>query len=250
VHPVPDPLKQSSNTGCFSHHFWLTNTLTILRLMAVLLCTWLHNQRPGPPYSHCKPSLVKFPLRPTIRWPVSWFQAPICDPKLVLYYCQTAACLLMWYALSDKRACLSFTIAADSSALSFSSPSPVRLMTIFYSLRFQTPPTWRAKSPYLYPQEHGCPVLPPSTGFPFRRLLRLARLRWRYWNRLHTGFHDSSFKFQVILRPTVSRPVRLCIYPPPPSGDCGHIFITVGYLLSSFCVAPSLMRGRICNILV
>jgi hypothetical protein len=35
--------------------------------------------------------------------------------------------------------------------------------------------------PRIYiPQEQGCPVTSPGTGFPFRRLLRLAELRWRY----------------------------------------------------------------------
>jgi hypothetical protein len=34
--------------------------------------------------------------------------------------------------------------------------------------------------PRIYiPQEQGGPVIPPGTGFPFRRLLRLAGLRWR-----------------------------------------------------------------------
>jgi hypothetical protein len=32
------------------------------------------------------------------------------------------------------------------------------------------------------PQGQGGPVIPPGTGFPFRRLLRLAGLRWRYCN--------------------------------------------------------------------
>jgi hypothetical protein len=32
------------------------------------------------------------------------------------------------------------------------------------------------------PQEHGGPVIPPGTGFPFRRPLRLTGLRWRYCN--------------------------------------------------------------------
>jgi hypothetical protein len=35
--------------------------------------------------------------------------------------------------------------------------------------------------PRIYiPQEQGGPGLPTGTGFLFRRLLRLARLRWRY----------------------------------------------------------------------
>jgi hypothetical protein len=32
------------------------------------------------------------------------------------------------------------------------------------------------------PQEQGGPVIPLGTGFPFLRLLRLARLRWKYSN--------------------------------------------------------------------
>jgi hypothetical protein len=35
---------------------------------------------------------------------------------------------------------------------------------------------------FIYPQEQCGPVIPPGTGFPFRRLLRLAWLRWRYSN--------------------------------------------------------------------
>jgi hypothetical protein len=40
-------------------------------------------------------------------------------------------------------------------------------MIIFYCLRFQIPSTWRARHPYLYPQEQAGPVIPPGTGFPF-----------------------------------------------------------------------------------
>jgi hypothetical protein len=53
-------------------------------------------------------------------------------------------------------------------------------MTTIYCLRFGTPPTWRARSPYLYPP--GSPVIPPGTGFPFRCLLLFTGLRWRYLN--------------------------------------------------------------------
>jgi hypothetical protein len=41
--------------------------------------------------------------------------------------------------------------------------------------------------PRIYnPQEQGAPVIPPGIGFPLRRLLRLAGLRWRYYNPLPT----------------------------------------------------------------
>jgi hypothetical protein len=38
------------------------------------------------------------------------------------------------------------------------------------------------------PQERGGPVIPPGTGFLFRRLQRLAGLWWSNRPRLHTGF--------------------------------------------------------------
>jgi hypothetical protein len=42
-------------------------------------------------------------------------------------------------------------------------------------------PNLEGQAPVIYiPQEQGGPVIPPGTGFPFRRLLRLAGLRWRY----------------------------------------------------------------------
>jgi hypothetical protein len=61
-----------------------------------------------------------------------------------------------------------------------------------YCLRFETTPTWRAWSSYLYTQEHSGPVLRPGKRFPFRRLLRLAGLRRRY-STLHQHGRLSSF---------------------------------------------------------
>jgi hypothetical protein len=64
----------------------------------------------------------------------SWNKAPIWD----LYCCQTVACLVIWGALSDKWTGLSFNFCWSSPAQSFSGPSPLRLATIFYCLRFET----------------------------------------------------------------------------------------------------------------
>jgi hypothetical protein len=54
---------------------------------------------------------------------------------------------IMWKALSNERA-------------GISGPNPARLMTIFYYLTVETPPSWRARSPKntvarLYPQALG-----------------------------------------------------------------------------------------------
>jgi hypothetical protein len=69
-----------------------------------------------------------------------------------------------------------------SPTQSFSGHSPAGLMTIFYCLRFKTPPTWKARFPYLHPQEQGGLLIPPGIGFLFLRLLRLAGSRWSYSN--------------------------------------------------------------------
>jgi hypothetical protein len=53
---------------------------------------------------------------------------------------------------------------------------------------------------------------------------------------------------QVILLPTVSHPV--CLSVGPSSGGHDQIFITVRHLWSVCCGAPSLLRGRICNLLI
>jgi hypothetical protein len=51
-----------------------------------------------------------------------------------------------------------------------------------------TPPG--VSGPRIYiPQEQGGPVISPGTGFAFRRLLRLAGLRWRYSNQPSHGPH-------------------------------------------------------------
>jgi hypothetical protein len=90
---------------------------------------------------------------------------------------------------------LSFTIAAGPRQRSqFADPNPTELMTTFYCLRFETPQTWRARSPYLYP---------PGNGW--------------------TGYTRAKVKVKVTLRLTVSRSVRLGVEP--------HLGLMTRYLL-------------------
>jgi hypothetical protein len=44
----------------------------------------------------------------------------------------------------------------SSPEQSFLGPSPAGLVTLFYCVRFETPRTWRPRSPYLYPPGTGC----------------------------------------------------------------------------------------------
>jgi hypothetical protein len=124
----------------------------------------------------------------------------------------------------------------------------------YFTVSFETPLTWRARSPYFcIPQEQGGPVIPPGTGFPFCRLLRLAGLRWRYSNPpVHGSFSVVSLEVEVKLRPTVSQPVRLGVgYP---SGARDQFFflseILFRQLRVCYFVASSLTRGSVCNLLL
>jgi hypothetical protein len=51
-----------------------------------------------------------------------------------------------------------------------------------FTVSFETLPTWRARSPYLYPSGTGWPNYTPRNLVAFRHVLRLAGLRWRYCN--------------------------------------------------------------------
>jgi hypothetical protein len=101
--------------------------------------------------------------------------------------------------------------------------------------------------PWIYiPQEQGDPVIPPpDTGFPFRRLLRLVGLRWKYSTPPPHGI-NCCLSLSLMLRPTVIRPVCLGIKHPPGAND--QIFITVRLLRACWCGALSLTRGRICRL--
>jgi hypothetical protein len=61
-------------------------------------------------------------------------------------------------------------------------------MTIFYCLSFET---GESGLRIYIPQEQGSLVIPSGTGFPFRRLRRLAGLRWGYSNPPPRGYSSS-----------------------------------------------------------
>jgi hypothetical protein len=59
------------------------------------------------------------------------------------------------------------TIMLVSPAQSFSGQSPGGFMTIFYCLRFETCPNWRARSLYLHHPWTGWPIYIPRHWIPF-----------------------------------------------------------------------------------
>jgi hypothetical protein len=58
-------------------------------------------------------------------------------------------------------------------------PSSAGLMTIFYCLRLEYSPNLEGQvAVFISPRNRVARLYPPGTGFPFRRLLRLAGLRF------------------------------------------------------------------------
>jgi hypothetical protein len=114
---------------------------------------------------------------------LSWNKAHIWGLRPDFYYCQTVAGLLMWNALSDESMGLPFTIAACPRQRSRSWVWVPRDSWPYITVSDSRLPEPGGPGARIYiPQEQGGPVIPPGTGFPFRRLLRLAGLRWRYSN--------------------------------------------------------------------
>jgi hypothetical protein len=73
----------------------------------------------------------------------------------------------MWAAIWDERTGLSFTIA---SGLHQHSHSQVRVLWdtwTYFTVSNSRPPTWRARSPYLYPPGTGWPIYTPRVWVPF-----------------------------------------------------------------------------------
>jgi hypothetical protein len=133
--------------------------------------------------------------------------------------------------LADERFGLSFTIAAG----------PRRDTWPHFTVSDSRLPQPGGPGPRIYiPQEQGSPVIPPGTGFPFHRLLRLSGLRWRYST---TPPHENfSLLSLSLIRPTVSLPV--CLRIKHPFGAYDQIFITVRQLWVCWCGALSLSLWR------
>jgi hypothetical protein len=88
---------------------------------------------------------------------LSWYQAPIWGFWPDFYYCQTI--VGFWYgvpSLTRGRVCL----------------LQCTIYNLFYCLRFETPPTWRTRSLYLYPPGTGWPGYTPRLWVLLRTPLR------------------------------------------------------------------------------
>jgi hypothetical protein len=121
---------------------------------------------------------LKLNLRPTVSRSVSPGVRRTSDQfffRLEISFRQFRLCYFVVPSLTRERVCNflynCFWALPEQSLLG---RSPAELTAIFYFLIWNSPIPG-GPSPRIYiPQEQGGPVVPPGTGFPFRRLLRLA----------------------------------------------------------------------------
>jgi hypothetical protein len=110
----------------------------------------------------------------------------------------------MWGAISEKRTGLPFTIIAGPRQRSHSRVRVSGDSWPYFTVSDSRLPQPGGPGPRIYiPQEQVVRVKPPGTRVPFRRLLRLVGLRWRYSNPPPRRVLGTKPKIKVMLRPTV-----------------------------------------------
>jgi hypothetical protein len=170
IEPVTTVHKSLSDTVIF---FDWTLTSLFRCTPSILIYYWLHSQS----QSQCQCYVMTDGQSASL----SWCQAPVWGLRPDFYYCQKVAGLLMWDAVSDERTGMPFTTAAGPRQRSHSWVRVSRDSWPYFTVSDSRLPQPGGSGPCIYiPTEQGDPVIPPGTGFPFRHLLRLAELRWRY----------------------------------------------------------------------
>jgi hypothetical protein len=129
-------------------------------------------------YSHSQSYFTTGGLSPISS---SWRQAP-WDPQQVFFFNTCGYSPYVTSSLTREWVCRLHLLLVLARAVILGSESRRTHDHILLSQIRDTPQPG-GPGPRIYiSQEQGGPVTSPGTGFPFRRLLRLAGLRWRYSN--------------------------------------------------------------------
>jgi hypothetical protein len=118
---------------------------------------------------------------------LSWCRTPLWGPRPSFYFFIFFVGQLLgsWCgvpSLTRRRVCSLHLLLGLASTVILGSESRGTQDHILLCQVWDSPNLERQVPSIFIPQEQGVPVIPPGTGFPFSRLLRLAGLRWRYSN--------------------------------------------------------------------
>jgi hypothetical protein len=141
---------------------------------------------------------------------MSWYWASLWNLRPYIIYCRNVA---VW----NLRSCIywapSLTRGRSAICSVITQSLRTRNNTLLSHLRLPQP--GGPGSRIYIPQEQGGPAIPPGTGFPLRRLLRLSGLRWRCGWKDYVNWKKNvnliSTRGRVPLAPPCSRWQPKCI---------------------------------------
>jgi hypothetical protein len=145
---------------------------------------------------------VRVSLRQAVyRQCLSWRQAP-WDSWPVILLTEHLPSYSLCNILSEDRMGLSFTIAAGPRQRSHSHVRAPQDSWPHFTVSDTRDPPPGGSGPRIYVlQEQGGPVITPSTGFPFRLLIRLVGLRWGYYKPPPHGVGAICLHFDPLITP-------------------------------------------------
>jgi hypothetical protein len=150
---------------------------------------------------------VKVMLRPTVsRQSLMVSSTHMGLPTRFLLLSDTCGLVDVGRSLWRENGSAVYNSCWSSPAQSFLGPSPAGLVTIFYCLRFETPPIWRTRSPYLYRSGTRWPSYTPRHWVPFSSPPRTCRATVEVFEPAFTrDSPDRTVRVRVTLRLTVSQ---------------------------------------------
>jgi hypothetical protein len=129
----------------------------------------------------------------------------------------------------------------SSSAPLFPGLSHAGLMATVYCLRFDSPKTWRARSPYLYSPRTGCPNFTSRHCVPFSSPPTTLKTTVELFHPASTRVSTTKWSQSYVTTDGQSASLSWC---QAPIWDLDQIFISAWHFRVCWCGAPSLTRWR------
>jgi hypothetical protein len=128
-------------------------------------------------------TIVKVQVKVMLRPSASLSSSPIWGPRPDFCYCQTLAGLIMWMrSIWQEDGCVvcNWWLVLANAVILWSESRGTHDQILLSQIRVFT--NLEGQAPVFISPRNKVARLYTGTGFPFRRLLRLPGLRWRYSN--------------------------------------------------------------------